>query len=71
MMLTFFSLDSFSLWNVNMSLRTHRTSGKTRKEYDGAYLCLECMGAELRNQFPKVNDWESQKLSEEDLWGKY
>jgi hypothetical protein len=29
------------------------------------------MGAELRNQFPKVNDWESQKLSEEDLWGKY
>jgi len=46
-------------------------SGKPgRKEYDGAYLCRECLGAEIRNQFPKVNDWESQTLSEEDLWGK-
>jgi hypothetical protein len=47
-------------------------SGKPgRQEYDGAYLCPDCLGTETRNQFPMDNDWESQILSEEDLWGKY
>jgi hypothetical protein len=46
-------------------------SGKPgRQKYDGAYLCPDCLGTETRNQFPKVNDWESQTLTEE-LWGKY
>jgi hypothetical protein len=38
------------------------------REYD---LCLECLGAELQDKFPKIDNWESQALSEKDLWGTH
>ena len=36
------------------------------RKYD---LCLQCIGVELKDKLPKIENWESQTLSEEDLWG--
>ena len=43
-------------------------SGNHRRQEDD--LCRQCLGAELKEKLPTIENWESQALSEEDLWGR-
>jgi hypothetical protein len=43
------------------------SGNRGRREYD---LCRQCLGAELKDELPKIENWESQALREEDLWGR-